>query len=51
MEWKNPTVFTLKGPGTKLEITLLANQDATQIASKIKALHPDFREIPLETRD
>jgi hypothetical protein len=51
MEWKSPTVFTLRGPGTKLEITLPANQDATQIASKIKAIHPDFREIPLEARD
>jgi hypothetical protein len=51
MEWKNPTVFTLRGPGTKLEITLLANQDAAQIASKIKAINPDFREIPMETRD
>ena len=51
MEWKNPTIFNLRGPGTKLEITLLANQDATQIASKIKAIHPNFREIPMETRD
>jgi hypothetical protein len=51
IEWKSPTVFTIRGLGTKLEITFPANQDATQIASKIKAIHPNSREIPVEVRD
>lgn len=48
IEWKNPTVFTLRGPGTKLEFTLPANQDANRIVSKIKAIHPNSREIAVE---
>jgi hypothetical protein len=51
IEWKSPTVLFLRGPGTKLEIIVPTNRDATQIVSKIKAIHPNLREVPMEMRD
>jgi len=47
MEWRSSTVFVLRGPGTKLEISLPNNQNAIQIASRMKAFRPDIREIPV----
>jgi hypothetical protein len=51
IEWKSPIVFTLRGPRTKLEITFPTTQNAFQIASKIKTIHPNLREIPMEMHD
>ena len=47
MEWRSSTVFILRGPGTKLEVSLPNNQNTIQITSKMKALRPEIREIPV----
>ena len=45
IEWKGPETFLLKGPGSKIELTLPTRQEAGQVASKIKTNFSKVREI------
>jgi len=45
IEWRDATTFVLRGPATKIEVSLSTASEATRVAGKIRSAFPEAKEV------
>jgi len=45
IEWRDATTFVLRGPATKIEVSLSTASEATRVAGKITSAFPEAKEV------